>query len=399
MKNKKIKNESYCVLPFNHMNFHPNGHVSICCVCGMNWPNNGFYRTENGQLKNIKDHTLKDIFENSSVNELRSDMLQNKKPIPCEGCYKIEESGGVSRRSIENRRWENITKPDLRFIDLRISNKCNLKCMMCYPDSSSALISDYHEWTKTCEFMKKNDRFDAPEYYKWFNEDVVEQMMEYKNSIEYLYINGGEPFIMPIHWKFLQRLIDEGVSKNIILSYNTNCTTYDESYNNYWKHFKRVRMGLSVDAIGDKDKFIRYPSDWKKINSNVEKLINNKLIDHINITCTIQWLNAPYLDEFYDWAVPIISKRRGFSINQNFIVFPEFLSLNCASKEFKQSLLELYNNAKHKDRILTKTMLSYLNTSSNSKVIWDQGIKFLDTIEKSRNMGSWKEIFNYDYRF
>jgi MoaA/NifB/PqqE/SkfB family radical SAM enzyme len=381
------------------MNFHPNGHVSICCVCEMSWPNNGFYRTENGQLKNIKDHTLKDIFENSSINELREKMLQDEKPLQCIGCYKIEEGGGTSRRNVENKRWENVTKTELKFIDLRISNKCNLKCMMCYPDSSSSLAPDYHEWTKSCDFMKKNDKFEDPKYYQWFNEDVVEQFMEYKDSIEYLYINGGEPFIMPIHWKFLQRLIDEGVSKNIIISYNTNCTTYDESYNDYWKHFKEVRLGLSVDAIEDKNKFIRYPSPWNRVINVAEKLINSPFIKHINITCTIQWLNAPYLDEFYDWAVPMISKRRGYSINQNFLVFPEFLSLNCASYEFKQKLLDLYNNSKHKDRILTKTMLSYLNSRPESDTIWNQGLKFLDTVEKTRNMGSWKEIFTHDYKF
>jgi len=83
-------------------------------------------------------------------------MLTQQYPSACEGCYKIEQYGGKSRRITENNRWENIEKPKLEFLDIRLSNLCNLKCLMCYPDSSSSLVSDYKEWSDQLPFMTKN---------------------------------------------------------------------------------------------------------------------------------------------------------------------------------------------------------------------------------------------------
>lgn len=392
-----LRNDGYCALPFNHMNLHPNGNVSICCVAKMGGPDSGFAKDENGKMLNLRENTIDEIFNSHSVNKIRQQMLNGEFPAACEGCYKIEEYGGKSRRTTENNRWENHKEKKLEFIDLRLSNLCNLKCLMCYPDSSSSLIGDYNEWADALPFVQKNvTDFDN---FQWFNDDIVEQLKEHKDTLKYLYINGGEPFIMPMHWKMLEKLIEWDVAKNIHISYNTNCTTYDEKYSEYWKHFKVVTLGCSMDAVGDKNKFIRYPNDWDKANENILKLLNNEHIDAINITCSIQWLNAPFLPEFYEWAVPLTKLKPHTTINQNFIVFPEYLSLNCASKKFKQDLTERFESSQYSNWILTETMKSYLRVSPDDDTLWQNGNKYLDVVQLSRKMGSWKEIFEHDYRF
>lgn len=363
----------------------------------MDGPDSGFAKDENGNLLNLKSNTMEEIFNSASVKKVREDMLDNKFPSACEGCYKIEQYGGKSRRTTENNRWENIQNPKLEFLDVRLSNLCNLKCMMCYPDSSSALVSDYNEWSEQLPFMTKNSA--DFELFQWFDESIIDQLYAHKDSLKYLYINGGEPFIMPMQWKLLEKLIEWGVAKNIHISYNTNCTTYDESFSDYWKHFKVVTIGCSMDAVGDKNKFIRYPNDWEKSNTNIRKLLENPYIASMNITCSIQWLNAPYLSEFYDWAVPLTKIKPHTTINQNFIVFPEYLSLNCASSKFKERLLVEYENSKYADWILTETMKSYLRVSPESDENWLRGNKYLDVVQLSRKMGPWKEIFNYDYQY
>lgn len=392
-----MRNDGYCALPFNHMNFHPNGQVSICCVAKMDGPDSGFAKDHFGRLMNLKTDSIDSIFNAPSVKKIRSEMLEGKFPSACEGCYKIEQYGGKSRRTTENTRWENREEQKLEFIDLRLSNLCNLKCLMCYPDSSSSLISDYKEWSDEMPFMTKNTA--DFELFQWFDESIIDQLHQHKDSLKYLYINGGEPFIMPMHWKMLEKLIEWDVAKNIHISYNTNCTTYDESFSDYWKHFKVVTLGCSMDAVGDKNKFIRYPNDWEKANENIRKLLANEHIDAINITCSIQWLNAPFLPEFYEWAVPLTNLKEHTTINQNFIVFPEYLSLNCASKEFKDELLQKYEESKYSNWILTETMKSYLRVAPESEENWNNGNKYLDRVQLSRKMGPWKEIFEYDYQY
>lgn len=397
MVQHSLRNDGYCVLPFNHMNLHPNGNVSICCVAKMDGPDSGFAKDNNGNILNLKTNTIDEMFNSYSVKKVREEMLEQKYPSACEGCYKIEQFGGKSRRVTENNRWKNYEEPKLEFLDVRLSNLCNLKCLMCYPDSSSSLVSDYKEWSDQLPFMTKNDA--NFEHFQWFNEDIIDQLYEHKDSLKYLYINGGEPFIMPMQWKLLEKLIEWDVAKNIHISYNTNCTTYEESFSDYWKHFKVVTVGCSIDAVGDKNKFIRYPNDWEKSNQTIRKLLENPYIQSMNITCSIQWLNAPYLPEFYDWAVPLTEIKQHTSINQNFIVFPEYLSLNCASKQFKDNLMEIYQNSKYSNWLLTETMKSYLRSEPENDDLWIKGNKYLDVVQLSRKMGPWKAIFEHDYKF
>jgi len=385
----------YCPLPFNHMNWHPNGNISVCCVAEMFPPNDGFYRNNLRQMSNLKKDSIKEIWEESSIVDLRKQMLRGEKPPACHGCYKIEDRGGTSRRQNERKRWgQNLTKPALEFIDLRMSNLCNSKCMMCYPDSSSSLIKEYSKWEEELDFVPKNST--EYELFQWFDDKKIDELLEYKDTLKYLYINGGEPFMMPKQWKLLERLIDEGVSKNIHVSYNTNCSLYEDRFNEIWKEFKIVTLGMSVDAVGDKNKWIRKPiNTWESINKNINSLVHADGLDHINLTCTIQWINLPFMEEYYDWALPIIQQKEHSTINQNFVTFPGYLSVNAAPKEWKQKVHEQFKQSKHAKHILTPTMVSYLEADEESELLYNQGKLFADTVSKERD--DWREVFNYEY--
>ena len=53
----------------------------------------------------------------------------------------------------------------------------------------------------------------------------------------------------------------------------------------YWKDFKRVQLNCSIDAVGERDRYIRYPSNWKKVEENFDTL--NKLPNVGPIHCTV----------------------------------------------------------------------------------------------------------------
>ena len=385
----------YCPLPFNHMNWHPNGNISVCCVAEMFPPNDGFYRDSMRRMKNLKRDSVKEIWEESTIVDLRDQMLRGEKPAACHGCYKIEDRGGTSRRQTEVKRWgQNLTKPALEFIDLRMSNLCNSKCMMCYPDSSSSLIKEYKRWEEELDFVPKN----ATDYelFQWFDDEKIDELLEYKDTLKYLYINGGEPFMMPKQWKLLEKLIDVGVSKNIHVSYNTNCSLYEDRFNEIWKEFKVVTLGMSGDAVGNKNKWIRKPiNTWESINDNIQSLVKAEGLNHINLTCTIQWINLPFMEEYYDWALPIIAQKEHSTINQNFVTFPGYLSVNAAPKEWKQKIHEKFKNSRHAKHILTPTMVSYLEADEENELLYNQGKMFCDSVSKERD--SWKEVFPYEY--
>ena len=400
----------YCPLPFNHMNLHPNGHVGLCCVSEMFPPNDGFYRDRSAprDMMNLSRNSVSEMWLDSSVVDARNEMLKGIKPAACHNCYKIEERGGKSRRKTEIERWgQNIYKPRLEFLDLRMSNLCNSKCMMCNPDSSSSLAKEYKQWENKLDFVQADPK--TYQEYQWFNEEKIEQILEHKDTLKYMYINGGEPFMMPFHWKFLERLIEEGVAENIHISYNTNCSMFETWYDDIWKHFKHVSLGMSVDGYDKVNEWIRKPvkgNTWEQIDEHVNKLFFEcPSLYAVNITNTVQFLNAPYLDDYYNWAQPIVDKRNAnpdlgvATINQNFLVFPHYLSLNCASVEWKQNLKQHLQTSKYAQQILTPTMISYLDAKDENELLWNQGMKFLDTVEGTRKLGPWRDIFSYDYKF
>ena len=49
--------------------------------------------------------------------------------------------------------------------------------------------------------------------------------------------------------------------------------------------------------------------------------------------------------------------------------------------------------------ILTPNMMSYLDAKDENEFLWNQGMKFLYTVEETRKLGPWRDIFDYEYKW
>ena len=71
--------------------------------------------------------------------------------------------------------------------------------------------------------------------------------------VEQIYFAGGEPLIMDEHYRILEELERRGMF-DVRLVYNTNFTQVrlkDRYVFDFWKKFKNVSVGASLDAMGD----------------------------------------------------------------------------------------------------------------------------------------------------
>jgi hypothetical protein len=103
---------------------------------------------------NVKENSIEDIMNNDKMRELRLLMLSDKKSDMCLKCYNMEDLGIKSHRLRHNDTFKNhfdIIKntdadgkiePNLKFVDVRFSNICNLKCRMCYSGLSSSIAAE-----------------------------------------------------------------------------------------------------------------------------------------------------------------------------------------------------------------------------------------------------------------
>jgi organic radical activating enzyme len=95
------------------------------------------------------------------------------------------------------------------------------------------------------------------------------------DSITNIYFAGGEPMLSTYHWYTLDKLIEMGRAKEIDLEYSTNCSTLkykDKDVLEYWKQFKSVTINASIDDIGERFNYIRWPAKWDSVSQNLKRI-------------------------------------------------------------------------------------------------------------------------------
>jgi len=109
----------------------------------------------------------------------------------------------------------------------------------------------------------------------WFKDRswVFGELLRQPDRLRSLYLTGGEPMIQRQVEEIINYLTDQQVAGNITLEFNINCTVLRDSLLKKLGSFKEVHFGLSIDAYGPYNEYIRYPSKWKVINKNISRLV------------------------------------------------------------------------------------------------------------------------------
>jgi MoaA/NifB/PqqE/SkfB family radical SAM enzyme len=216
---------------------------------------------------------------------------------------------------------------------------------MCSPHDSSSWIK---EWKLQYPQYKNKDLvadqgWDDQYDYTWYKKgSFIDSMKDQAQHIQELYFAGGEPLLIPEHYKILEFMVDEGYAKNCNLRYNSNGLELPDKLFKLWDHFKEVRFNFSIDAYGERNDYIRYPSKWSDVETNLKRLDQNtKDNTVINIACAIQLLNVGYIDELAEWKMD-----QGFSkinpsmfgggiIGTHLVYLPSYLNVQVLPQEAK----------------------------------------------------------------
>ncbi len=163
-----------------------------------------------------------------------------------------------------------------------------------------------------------------------------------------LYFAGGESLIIDEHYELLEECIKRGYAKDIELRYNSNAVEWRDDLFDLWEHFKRVRFHYSIDALGEQNDYIRYPSKWDHQEKQMWAL--DATSDNVEVTTatTIMALNIGYIPDFVKWKV-----EQGFKkwnkwplgaggINMHFAYWPPQLNVKVLPREVKQQITDKY---------------------------------------------------------
>lgn len=375
--------KSFCVLPWIHLATRPNGDMRICCVANASGADSGDYsvglvKMEDGKPANFANDLPTEAFNNTFMQSVRKTMLAGEVPASCTKCFKEETKGISSKRIWETVSWihdgvdipQLIAETDsdgrvpykLKYLDLRLGHTCNLKCIMCSPHDSSKWVADHKKVYPifTSPLIKKQMSWDRKSFNNFWHEnpEFWREINEQIPNITQLYFAGGEPLMIREHKQFLEEIIRLGHAHHISLRYNTNALLLDDEIIEIWSHFKKVKCGISIDGMGDRVHYIRYPTDWDVIERNLWKLEQAPGNITATVALAVQILNIKHIPDFIKWKVSSGFKRLnndvtaaghkigGGLISAHLVWIPTWLSVRVLPKEDKQEVRRLFAELK-----------------------------------------------------
>jgi hypothetical protein len=415
--------ETFCPIPWNFQAIRANGDVRVCCQANVT-KNQGVIRKDDGSAYNAGRDNLDEARNANLMKVIRLNMLNGVWSEECGRCKAEEENGLVSRRSYENQQWNmdmykvvNQTGADgsinsinfpVVYYDLRFGNFCNLKCRMCGPTDSNAWYDDWIKLTGSNKFkdtsgvmeIVDNDvpAFNWPEY-----EPFWQQLEANIHNIEHVYFAGGEPMLIERHYDFLERCVEAGASKHIVVEYNTNMSTLPSRVTKLWTHFKQVRVGASVDGMGSMQEYQRSPSKWEKTLDNLRKVdaLPGNIMAWLAFTVTAY--NVNHLIDFMKWKLSesgfnkINSTIRRPIVTHHVAHHPKHLNIRVLPAAYKKELTENFkkfvqwvkeNNypihvIKQAEDI-SNGIISYMNSESYYNEHWNEFVSYTQKLDAIR---------------
>jgi radical SAM protein with 4Fe4S-binding SPASM domain len=404
-KFKLVGSDYFCMLPWVHMHAYPDGRVYPCCL--------GDYWHPVGDLRK---NTMKEVWNQEGYRQVRKNMLEEKPSKQCTKCYEQESNGFFSMRNDSNRNYGHYinevdkTSADgeyetfqLKYWDVRFSNLCNFRCRTCGPIFSSNWYNDHVKLYK-----KAPDVLGRPmariEYTTGNEENMMDQMEPHIPYLEQIYFAGGEPLIMKEHYYLLERLIDLGKT-DVRIHYNTNFSELsfkDKHVFEYWKHFKNVSVGASLDASGARAELLRKGTDWAQTVQNRKRMM--KEVPHVDfyIAATISAMNVLHVLDFHkEWVDLGYVKPKDFNVNP--LLGPDWYRVDIFPQSIKDEILiPAYENhlewLRPQDNLKRATtgfesIINLIKSNNDKSRDWSKFKVELYALDKARGENFW-EVFS-----
>jgi MoaA/NifB/PqqE/SkfB family radical SAM enzyme len=280
-----------CIVPWTSIDISPRGSIAPCCKI----------QSKHEDKPNILNQSITEYTTSDFLRNIKNKMTKGEWPIECIRCKTEEDNGIKSKRILDYERWKthwDTYTEDKGYIvaSIAFGNTCNLKCITCKSSSSS-------RWRKEYNDIYGIDRKPVETISAGANE-IYNAM----SNVIHFDIPGGEPLLSEISKQktLLQKYVDSGQSKYITLHYTTNAQLFPS--NDWWKlwhNFAEVDIQLSVDGVGRKYEYIRYPARNELLEESIIKYKDQQRKTHnlkISVSHTISAYNIYYLSEFFDWC-------------------------------------------------------------------------------------------------
>lgn len=244
------------------------------------------------------------FFNHDELIEQRQGLRNNEEHPTCWRCWDAEKDNSKSYRQVLNMDYAHeytpldvVQVPEL--LEIKFSNLCNLKCIMCSSNCSSL-------WEKDMPLdQSKFGKFRGPEVAK----KVLEFADTHYKDIRKFQLFGGEPVL---HKEFddvfdliLRKPITDGKK---VVSFSTNMY-YDEKYRLQFEDKieaildkgHELFMRFSIDGMHERGEYVRTGMEWNKFEDNLdsfmERFHDHSTLGRMRCNIALNITNLVYLDE------------------------------------------------------------------------------------------------------
>jgi len=300
-----LTNRNFCPMPWTGLMYNVDGKVKNCIRSA-------------GALGNLKHNSIEQILHGDANLATQRNMLANQPGANCYTCYNLEKDKTgfdiISDRVFYLRELKQVPldtyqvdQHDLRTMDVRWTNLCNLACVYCGPEFSS-------RWAD--EMQEPITRPDSAQL-----EQFKQYIFDHAATLKHVYLAGGEPLLMKENLELLELL--QRVNPDVNLRVNTNLTKTTTQVFDRICEFKNVHWTISVETQEDEFEYIRFGHTWPDFLENLTRI---QQLDH-RVSFNMLWFLLNY-----DTVFDCVDYLKGLGFHNNSFVIgalltPEYLNI------------------------------------------------------------------------
>jgi MoaA/NifB/PqqE/SkfB family radical SAM enzyme len=258
-------------------------------------------------------------------------------------------------------------------VEIVLDTTCNAACIQCGDMQSSLWRKEMATHSKIIHIQPEQQIDDKIQLIK----DSIDV-----SKVRHWHFWGGEPLLTDTHLKFLRDVEDPS---QVSINYTTNGSIFpDEDVLELWSRFKEVKLGISIDGVGEQFHYIRWPLSWDKVTRNIERFrteVPGNVSYHIN--CCIIPLNVYYVNILGEWLDKNFSTNpNGSKINYNFIRGEGTLDIGATPVSLREEVWKLLGEQHAISNVLKEVPVIQPDYMLHHLAIWDERRKL-----------DWRKIF------
>ncbi|NLA23406.1 MAG: radical SAM protein [Bacteroidales bacterium] len=300
----------FCYAPHTSMFFSLHGKISPC------------YATYGNSPDKFGKVSIRDSWFNSACENIRKEHESFDYSDNCEFCnqlFKTGAFGSMLAKKYEHYAFNKSKYPQI--MEFELSNRCNLECIMCDANLSSAIA--------------KKQGLNA-QVIDNYGDEFIEELKEFVPHLKMAEFTGGDPFLIEKYYQIWDLILELNPKCEILIT--TNANTMSERIEKLMSKTSKLHFNISFDAYS-KDVY-----EQIRINANYENVRKN--IDSFNAYCkkhktSMNLLVCPLTTNSRELP-KLIEFGNSLDVGVFFhtVVKPEDLSLKYQDEKYLNELIE-----------------------------------------------------------